>query len=216
MTQEANTATTAETTVHFEVDEDNFDIRPPDGQRAFISVCDNVLSDEDCTKMIELFEDANEHHRKINTEARTYTEVNFFDPELSEKFPEFEEFSMKLLTIISEYTEMYRRHNNIMFFPGQCVNEEIKMKKYTKGSADDFKYHSDVGDHLSAKRFVACFFYLNDVEEGGETVFPDYNLSVNPVKGRLAIWPPFWTHPHQCMPAKSDDKYVVGTYLHYM
>lgn len=30
MTQEANTATTAETTVHFEVDEDNFDIRPPD------------------------------------------------------------------------------------------------------------------------------------------------------------------------------------------
>lgn len=31
MTQEANTATTAETTVHFEVDEDNFDIQLPDG-----------------------------------------------------------------------------------------------------------------------------------------------------------------------------------------
>jgi hypothetical protein len=112
--------------------------------------------------------------------------------------------------------ESYRQHNNISFFPNQCHNEEVRMKKYFKGTEDDFKYHADVGDYASARRFLVCFFYLNSVEEGGETVFPDYNTSIEPQRGRLAIFPPFWTHPHQAQPAISDDKYIVGTYLHYM
>jgi len=139
--------------------------------------------------------------------------LNFFNPQLGS---EFEEASMYLLGKVSEYVESYRRHNNIVFFPSQCHNEEVRMKKYVAGSEDDFKYHADVGDYASARRFLVCFFYLNDVEEGGQTAFPDYNTSIEAKKGRLAIFPPFWTHPHSGQPAISNDKYIVGTYLHYM
>ncbi len=199
---------------HFEVDGDKFEAKAPDGNRAFISVWDNALEDEWCEKLIDMFEVKSELHRKTeHPEFRSFTELNFFDPKLG---PEYEEACMHLLGKVSEYTESYRRHNQISFFPQQCHNEEVRMKKYFKGSGDDFKYHADVGDYASARRFLVCFFYLNDVEEGGETVFPDYETSVEARKGRLAIFPPFWTHPHAGQPAISNDKYIIGTYLHYI
>jgi|MEHZ01.5.fsa_nt_MEHZ011413341.1_16 hypothetical protein len=202
---------------HFEIDQEKFKVNPPDGNRAFISVWDNVLSEQECTNIIEKFEEASEHHKKTeHAEYRSFTELNFFDPALKDMSKDFEDLSMLLLGKVSEYVESYRQHNNIAFFPNQCQNEEVRMKKYLAGSDDDFKYHADVGDYASARRFLVCFFYLNSVEEGGETVFPDYNTSITPERGRLAIFPPFWTHPHQAQPAISDDKYIVGTYLHYM
>ena len=198
---------------HFEVGED-FTVKPPDGNHAFISVWDNALEDEWCDKLIGMFEDQeNLKQKTVHPEFRSFTELNFFDPQLGS---EFEEASMYLLGKVSEYVESYRRHNNIVFFPSQCHNEEVRMKKYVAGSEDDFKYHADVGDYASARRFLVCFFYLNTVEEGGQTAFPDYNTSIEAKKGRLAIFPPFWTHPHSGQPAISNDKYIVGTYLHYM
>ncbi len=76
-------------------------------------------------------------------------------------------------------------------------------------------------DHESAKRFLVAFFYLNDVEEGGETGFK-YNrnqeplLKVKPETGKLLMFPPFWTHPHIGYPPISGTKYIIGTYLHYL
>ncbi|BCU94503.1 MAG: hypothetical protein CM15mV5_1640 [uncultured marine virus] len=49
--------------------------------------------------------------------------------------------------------------------------EFARIKKYTKNTEDQFAPHVDVGDHASAKRFLAFLVYLNDVEEGGETNF---------------------------------------------
>lgn len=217
MTEETNTATTEQEVVNFEVDQDTFAVKPPDGNMAYISVWDNVLSAEKCEEIIAEFEKAQEHHKKTeHPEYRSFTEINFFDPALLSNNPKFEDLSMELLGKVSEYVESYRQHNNIAFFPTQCHNEEVRMKKYFAGTEDDFKYHADVGDYASARRFLVCFFYLNTVEEGGETVFPDYNTSIKPVQGRLAVFPPFWTHPHQAQPAVSNDKYIVGTYLHYM
>ncbi len=219
MTEETKTAQAEkdQEIVHFEVDPEKFTAKPPDGNRAFISVWDNVLSAEKCDEIIKEFEDASEFHKKTeHPEYRSFTELNFFDPKLLQEKSNFEDFSMELLGKVSEYVESYRRHNNIVFFPGQCNNEEVRMKKYFAGTEDDFKYHADVGDYASARRFLVCFFYLNTVKEGGQTVFPDYNTSIEPVQGRLAIFPPFWTHPHQAQPAVSNDKYIVGTYLHYM
>ena len=35
---------------------------------------------------------------------------------------------------------------------------------------------------------MTLFFYLNDVEEGGETVFPYINISITPVAGSALLW----------------------------
>lgn len=89
------------------------------------------------------------------------------------------------------------------------------MKLYRKGTDDRFDTHVDVGNHDSARRFLVMFWYLNTVEVGGETVFDNISYSVNPVEGRLLMFPPMWMYPHSGKMAVSDDKLILGTYLHY-
>ena len=71
----------------------------------------------------------------------------------------------------------------------------------------------DVGDYASARRYLAMFSYLNDVTEGGETEF--LYKKIEPEKGKLVVFPPFWCFPHKAMPVASSDKYILTTYLHY-
>ena len=63
--------------------------------------------------------------------------------------------------------------------------EEFRIKKYEVGGVDRFDEHVDVIDHKSAKRCLAMLFYLNDVEEGGKTIFPYHHKEFTPVKGSV-------------------------------
>ena len=56
-------------------------------------------------------------------------------------------------------------------------------------------------------------WYLNDVDEGGETVFPQLDYSVAARTGRLLIFPPYWMYQHEGMPPLSGEKYILSTYL---
>jgi len=89
------------------------------------------------------------------------------------------------------------------------------MKKYSYIQEDEFREHVDVQDYLSAKRFLVFFFYLNDLEYGGETYFPKLDFSVHPKAGSCLVFPPLWLFPHCGMMPSGKDKYIVGSYLHY-
>jgi hypothetical protein len=91
--------------------------------------------------------------------------------------------------------------------------EEFRIKKYNNDGQDAFDVHVDVMDHASAKRFLSFFWYLNDVEEGGETVF--WNYKIQPKAGTLVVFPPMWMFPHAGNEPTSGPKYLLSTYLHY-
>ena len=48
--------------------------------------------------------------------------------------------------------------------------------KNIETSNDQFKDHVDVGDYNSARRFLVCFLYLNDVKEGGPQIFQKFHI----------------------------------------
>ena len=52
------------------------------------------------------------------------------------------------------------------------------MKMYNNNDYDEFKDHVDVGNHDSARRFLVCFLYLNDVAIGGQTEFPKFHMQL--------------------------------------
>lgn len=63
---------------------------------------------------------------------------------------------------------------------------------------------------------MTVFLYLNTVEEGGGTEFPDYDITVQPKRGRALIWPsvkdeaPDEDDPrtmHQALPVIKGVKY---------
>ena len=78
---------------------------------------------------------------------------------------------------------------------------------------EEFRKHIDTSTKSSSKRFLSTLIYLNDVEEGGQTVFND--VAINPRQGRLILFPPLWLFPHSGRIPISNIKYLLTTYLRY-
>jgi hypothetical protein len=101
-------------------------------------------------------------------------------------------------------------------WPSELAFEELRIKRYHPGGDDEFPEHVDVGDHASARRFVSALVYLNDVDEGGETVFPGWGQTIQPRAGTAVLFPPLWPWLHAGRPPISGAKWILSTYLHYV
>ena len=68
--------------------------------------------------------------------------------------------------------------------------ESFQVLKYETGQK--YNVHHDYGAEdvklACGPRILTFFFYLSDVEEGGETAFPSLNIAVKPKRGRAVLW----------------------------
>ena len=172
---------------------------------------DRVVSKEWCNKVIDLFEQS-----KTNTfddERKSFTELDIEGKE------EFKDIKETYIRVLKQNLQHFMKEVNIEkhHLPPLIDMENIRIKKYVANDKDVFKDHVDVlrSQGPSAKRFLVFIMYLSDVEEGGETSIPRYNIKCKPKAGRLLMFPPFWTHPHQGEKVIKGTKYQIMTYLHY-
>ena len=86
------------------------------------------------------------------------------------------------------------------------------IQKYQKNKGK-YVYHNDASFESTKYRVITYIWYLNDVEEGGETeFFGEY--CVKPEKGKLVLFPASWTFPHCGKIPISHDKYIVTGWLY--
>ena len=86
------------------------------------------------------------------------------------------------------------------------------MKRYRPGVQEQFQLHFDALNHV-ANRYMVLMWYLNDVEMGGETFFPQLDLGIAPRAGRLLMFPPYWMYQHEGRTPESGEKFIISTYL---
>ena len=114
---------------------------------------------------------------------------------------------------IDDYLARYNAQLSLSIpVPGSTRLAEFRMKHYQPQSAEKFQLHFDSINEVS-DRFMVFLWYLNDVEVGGETDFPDLGLKVSARAGRLLMFPPYWMFQHAGHPPLSGDKYILSTYL---
>ena len=93
----------------------------------------------------------------------------------------------------------------------------INAQRYTAGNGGYPYWHSEVfpqTPHNDALHRVLLFmYYLNDVEEGGETEFYYQNRTIKPKAGRMVIAPAYFTHTHRGAIPRSNDKYILTSGL---
>ena len=90
-----------------------------------------------------------------------------------------------------------------------------------------YRAHHDYGAEDIKKacgpRILTFFLYLSDVEEGGETSFPDLNIAVKPKKGRALLWPSTLdSNPelidtrtrHEAKPVIKGRKFAANAWIH--
>ncbi|XP_005098251.2 uncharacterized protein LOC101861812 [Aplysia californica] len=99
---------------------------------------------------------------------------------------------------------------------------KFQITSYPVGKA--YKEHTDciLGGTEKRDRMASVLMYLNDVEDGGETSFPDLGIWVKPRKGRALLWnnmnPEGFCEPHSKHVAKvvkKGSKYILIRWYYY-
>ena len=171
----------------------------------FIRVYDDVLGNDTCERMTRLFDRSRPRHSNVEG-------VKSFDELVIDGVPEWAALQIHLEGLKDLALARYRR-DCPGEFPDSWDFESFRIKRYDPARGDEFRTHADGYNLVSAKRFLVCFWYLNDVEEGGETVFPRLGIRVRPQAGRLIMFPPFWMFDHAGLPPRSGPKYIISTYF---
>jgi hypothetical protein len=178
----------------------------------FVRVYDGDLEPAFCQRMIDSFHALSRFHvvngatARAGLEESAWTELNV--TRLSD-----DAFRGFFRHQIDRALERYNRDIALDIpVPNSPKSADLILKRYRAGSVERFQVHFD-SIHELANRYVVLLWYLNHVEEGGETRFPRLDLSVAARTGRLLMFPPYWMYQHAGLPAKSGDKYIVSTYL---
>lgn len=181
----------------------------------FVLSIESALPKDTCKSIIKKFEEFEDDQVDRDTDYYSFKEMNIHE------HGGFED-EIKVVKNSAEYLlKFYKKELGINFFPEEFDLEQFRVKRYDPNDKDVFNWHVDVGDYASAKRFMVCFFYLNDVEEGGETGFSWLNNDDDavvclPKEGNAVMFPPMWMYPHKGMMPKSGPKYILSTYAHYL
>jgi len=73
-------------------------------------------------------------------------------------------------------------------------------------------WHYENGGDMPYRKLVTML-YLNTVEEGGETEFLYLHRRIQPLQGRLLIFPAGFTHTHRGNPPLRGEKYILTSWL---
>jgi len=178
-----------------------------------IRVYENSLDPKICNLLIEKFEDLENKQEKVKLQNRpNFTQVNL--TEICNESTELNYLHQFLLKTTIDYKKKYCNFFGDWKFPRKHGFEQFRIKRYLNNNDDVFERHVDVNDYVSARRYLSFFWYLNDVDCGGETIFDD--LTIKPETGKLVIFPPMWMFPHSGEKPISNTKYIISTYLHYI
>ena len=181
----------------------------------YIRCYDGLVDDDWCLDVRKKF-DASETSYLDREQRPSFHEFNISQKYIA-KDDTWVPIQQKITKTLVDAVEIYMRELDLgPDFPGKYAFEEYRMKMYDTNEYDQFKDHVDVQDYNSARRFLVCFLYLNDVISGGETNFPKINFAITPKCGRIVVFPATWQYRHAGLPPISNRKYIIGSYLHYV
>ncbi|QTD42765.1 2OG-Fe(II) oxygenase [Sporosarcina sp. Te-1] len=175
-------------------------------EEPLIVVLGNVLSDEECNELITMSKDKMQRSKIGTTHAENELRTS------SGMF--IEESENEVVSRIE------RRIATIMNIPIEH-GESLQILRYTPGQ--QYKAHYDYFSSTSKvtnNRISTLVMYLNDVDEGGETFFPQLNFSVTPKKGMAVYFEYFYNDQtlneltlHGGAPVIAGEKWVATQWM---
>ena len=191
----------------------------------FIEVFDNALRPEECKSIIDFMNQdgmlnpgyvMTKNGKEVNSEYKDDLEVTL----IADTIPQLKtEGQLKVDTLIGERLSIYTTeyvnvHPQLSGIAGWTVHSRYNLQKYNPGQGY-YTSHCENATPQTSNRILAWMFYLNTVTDGGGTYWENYDLTMNAVKGRLVIWPAYFTHYHQGIVSKTETKYITTGWFQY-
>ena len=183
----------------------------------FIEVFDNALTDEQCDICIDAVNtDKRTQEGVMNTEKGIVVDkTKKDDTELCLELRNKEPIHDIVCTSLIEYGNEYMKRQPVVDkIASWTFAPYYNIQKYNPGQGFHLS-HTENTDNYTANRILAWMFYLNTVTDGGGTYWENYDLTMNAVKGRLVIWPAYFTHYHQGIVSKTETKYITTGWFQY-
>jgi len=174
----------------------------------FIIEFKNSIPEILCKQIIYLFEKEEKFYgMTIGGLQKNILDSNdFIIPKKSENWHKIETFLHKeLSTNIVKYLDSINKYSSTHHNTSKFFTENFLIRKYNK-NVGKYTFHLD--EHPDKKRIFTFIWYLNTIENGGETEFLN-SIKINPEQGKLLIFPSSWIYPHTSKIPISDDKYAI-------
>ena len=192
----------------------------------------NSLASEICTDIIQLYENENTDSKYeglvlsgLNKNIKDT--VDFVIPLNNEKWYKYHkllnnELSINLKKYISnlnnneEFKNIDQLSNltYVFFEDTKLLTNVFMVQKYTQ-NVGKYIYHNDFRIEKAENKYrvITFLWYLNTVEEGGETSFGE-DFKIKPEIGKLLLFPASWTYPHAGKMPISSNKYIITGWIY--
>ncbi|OXS58736.1 2OG-Fe(II) oxygenase [Cohnella sp. CIP 111063] len=173
-------------------------------EEPLILILENVLTGAECDALVDLAKDRMQRARV--GQSRSVSDIRTS----SGMF--FEESENELIHRIES------RVSELMNVPIAHA-EPLQVLHYRAG--EQYQPHYDYfTSGIGNNRISTLVMYLNDVKEGGETIFPSLNLTVAPRKGNAVYFEYFYNDPrlneltlHAGSPVVSGEKWAATQWM---
>lgn len=196
----------------------------------YIYINNNSLSPELCIDLIKMFEEETNKYEGVTfkgLDKNIKDTTDFVIPENNQKWNKINKLLNKeiqsnikiYLDQLNNKTDFENKNQNTInkykiFENTKFLHKTYMMQRYLKGKGK-YVYHNDFQVNIENKsyRAITYLWYLNNVEEGGETVFfGDYKIQ--PKVGKLIFFPASWCYPHTGKIPLSSNKYIITGWLY--
>jgi len=185
----------------------------------YIRTYENNLSSDFCERLIEKFElDPNQEKGVVGEgyrpDLKQSTDICISQ---LDNWKEEDEYLFNSLKdpIFSYLDELYMKSSN--GFLSDPFDTGYQIQRTTPDQIgytwhNDFSMGNDGRCHV---RIATYIWYLNTIEDGGETEFIDGTI-IKPKQGDLVLFPATWVFAHKGNPPKTTNKYIcTGWYNTY-
>jgi len=198
----------------------------PAGRGSHIAVAKSMLTEESCSQLVAACRDSFERIFEpgptilgVQKEIKNTYDFNYsYDNIAPFNLPQHDvlmRIEREVNTAVTAALSLYLEEFPHLRYAPNPRNTGWRLQKYTKGQGY-YRVHCD-GDiwtpGQSLNRILGFILYLNTVDVGGETIFPDNEVRVKANAGDIAMFPSNWTHPHAGAVPVSDDKWIISTFI---
>lgn len=171
-----------------------------------------------CRDIIDFFEASPARQRigatagGTNTDVKNSTDIVMHPADIEK--PGHEMFRAYFDGLFECYADYLAQWPFVETFLPRVEIGSFNIQRYRPGGHFQ-RVHTERAALSSLHRVFAWMTYLNDVEDGGATHFPHFDLTVRPEAGKTLIWPAEWTHAHAGNVLNAGVKYIVTGWMHF-
>ena len=175
----------------------------------------HALTTETCEEIIQRFRHDDRKAPGITTSGEVMPELKkSMDLGISD-LDEWEGIDQTLYQSLAENLEKYSKQTTEItgqpLWSSKIQDSGYNVKRYRPD--DYYNWHVDCQTYQNGwTRTVACIWYLNEVEEGGETEFA-FGHKVVPMTGKLILFPATWNFPHRGLSPIQGNKYIITSFV---